>query len=378
MKYIKRILCLLVVFVLFIPLVYADTYKEKNLVNIYLFYSDSCIHCASEKELLNEIVLEYDNVRIYKYEVSNNSENKDLMLGVADLMDVSVTGVPFTIIADKPYKGFDRTSSKRIFLGTIDYYSEHGYVDKVGEAFGDIELPSYEVTNNSDFYDYLDNYGNYELSILGFKINTNDLSLSLISLIMGFLDGFNISTLLVLLFFGNVLVLMKDKKKFLPLCLIYLGISALLYLICMLCGISLNFNIVRIILGVIVIFMSLCFFNKRRDNDSKIFESIVSVLILGLLLNMIKISCSMSLSSIFMDILSINNVHIIELITYLFIYLLFFLLDDFLVMFILLMVIQTNKKYSKNNNIFNNGLIILLLIIGVFLIIKPLVLTFGF
>ena len=49
--------------------------KEKNLVNIYLFYSDSCPHCKEEKKLLAEIQEDYDNVRIYQYEV--NSDNND-------------------------------------------------------------------------------------------------------------------------------------------------------------------------------------------------------------------------------------------------------------------------------------------------------------
>jgi len=98
MKYIKKILFLLIICLLFIPSVYADT--EKNLVNIYLFYSDSCPHCASEKKLLNEILDDYDNVRVYKYEVSKNEDNLNLMLEVADLFDTEVSGVPFTVIAD--------------------------------------------------------------------------------------------------------------------------------------------------------------------------------------------------------------------------------------------------------------------------------------
>ena len=39
-------------FIMNISLVYADT--DKNLVNIYFFYSDTCRHCASEEKLLDE------------------------------------------------------------------------------------------------------------------------------------------------------------------------------------------------------------------------------------------------------------------------------------------------------------------------------------
>ena len=42
--------------------------KEKNLVNIYLFHSNTCPHCAEEKKLLKEfednmIILEFISMR---------------------------------------------------------------------------------------------------------------------------------------------------------------------------------------------------------------------------------------------------------------------------------------------------------------------------
>ena len=164
MKYIRKILFLFVICILFIPLVYAD--NDKNLVNIYLFYSDSCPHCASEKELLNEIEQDYSNVRIYKYEV-NTGENTELFKDVAELLDTQITGVPFTVIADRVYKGFNYDNYKSKFLGTIEYYSNHGYKDLVGEYIGGIELPSYEIEDNEDFYEYINNYGNHTISFLG-------------------------------------------------------------------------------------------------------------------------------------------------------------------------------------------------------------------
>ena len=65
MKYIKKILLLFVLCILFIPSVYAES--SDNLVNIYLFYSDTCPHCSAEKKLLDELKEDYDNIRIYKY-----------------------------------------------------------------------------------------------------------------------------------------------------------------------------------------------------------------------------------------------------------------------------------------------------------------------
>ena len=84
MKYLKKILNLLVICILFIPSVYADS--DKNLVNIYLFYSDSCPHCAKEKVLLKELEDKYDNIKVHKYEV-NTDNNMDILFGIADIFD---------------------------------------------------------------------------------------------------------------------------------------------------------------------------------------------------------------------------------------------------------------------------------------------------
>ena len=135
MEYIKKILLLLVLCILFVPSVHADT--EDNLVNVYLFYSDTCPHCASEKKMLDELKEDYDNIRIYKYEV-NTGDNADLLFDVAEMFDTEVTGVPFTVIADKIYKGFNYDNYKSNFLATIEYSSKNGYKDVVGGYMGNL------------------------------------------------------------------------------------------------------------------------------------------------------------------------------------------------------------------------------------------------
>ena len=207
MKFIRKLCLLLILCCLFIPSVKATS--EKNLVNIYLFYSNSCPHCSMEKKLLSEIELKYDNVRIYKYEIGDDA-NLQLLKDIANMYDTEVTGVPFTVIADKVYKGFSYDESKGKFLGTIEYYSDHGYKDLVGEYIGNTELPSYEIGDTSDFKEFINNYGSHTISFLGFKINTKNLTLPLISVLIGLVDGFNPCAMWVLLFLISMLIGMKN------------------------------------------------------------------------------------------------------------------------------------------------------------------------
>ena len=408
MKYIKKILCLLILCMLFIPSVYADENKDKNLVNIYLFYSDTCPHCASEKELLKEIEKEYDNVRIYKYEV-NTGNNMEILLDVAELFDTQVTGVPFTVIADKVYKGFNYDTYKSKFLGTIEYYSERGYKDVVGEYLGDMELPSYEVTDNSDFDEYIENYGNRTISFLGFKINTKNLTLPIISVLIGLVDGFNPCAMWVLLFLISMLIGMKDKRRMWSLGITFLVTSALIYLLFMISWLNVasfltSINWVRLLIGLVAItgaIVNLYGYVKNRKtsgctvvNDKKrnkifdrikrftseknFFLALVGVIVLAASVNIVELACSAGLPVMFIEILSLNSLSLLEECVYIGLYMLFFLLDDLIIFFIAMTTMQVtgfSTKYGKISKLVGG---ILLLLIGLLLIFKPEWLMFNF
>ena len=183
MKIINRILFILIIGLLFVPRVFAS--NNKNLVNIHLFYSESCYYCSLEKELLNKLEKKYDNIRVYKYEIDTDN-NKELLMNVANLYEIDVSGVPCTFIGEKVYKGFDKNESRKYIEALIEHYSRYGYRDTVGEYVGVIELPSYEISDNGEDIDkFLDNYGNYELSFLGIKFETKNLSIPIVSIMMG-------------------------------------------------------------------------------------------------------------------------------------------------------------------------------------------------
>lgn len=406
MRYIKRILFLFMLSILFIPSVFANS--EKNLVNIYLFYSDTCPHCSSEKELLAELKEEYDNIRIYKYEVSD-SNNSKLLFEIADMFDTKVTGVPFTVIADKVYKGFSYENSKSKFVGTIEYYSNHGYKDVVGEYLGGIELPDYEIENNEDAEMFIDAYGNKKIPFLWFTIETKNLALPVVSILIGLVDGFNPCAMWVLLFLISMLIGMKDKKRMWSLGITFLVTSALIYLLFMLTWLNVaslitSINWVRTIIGLVAIagaVVNLYGYFKNRKTEgctvvddkkrNKIFDrikkftqeknfilAIIGVIILAVSVNVVELACSAGLPVMFIEILSINNLTIIEEIVYIGLYMLFFLLDDLIIFFIAMTTMNItgfSTKYGKLSKLVGG---ILLLLIGILLIFKPEWLMFNF
>lgn len=406
MKLIKRILFLFIVGILFIPSVFAD--NDKNLVNIYLFYSDDCPHCASEKKLLSELEGIYDNIRIYKYEIDTDN-NMELLLNVAELFDTKVTGVPFTVIADKVYKGFSYENSKSRFLGTIEYYSNHGYKDLVGEYIGGIELPTYEISSLDDSSIFIENYGNHTISIFGKNIETKDLTLPVVSVLIGLVDGFNPCAMWVLLFLISMLIGMKNKKRMWSLGIAFLLTSAFIYLLFMVAWLNVasiitSISFVRLLIGLVAISGAAIniygylknrktegctvvddkkrnkIFNriKKFTSEKNFFLAIVGVMLLAISVNIVELACSAGLPVMFIEILSINNLTIFEEVIYIGLYMLFFLMDDLIIFFIAMRTMQLtgfSTKYGKISKLVGG---ILLLLIGLLLIFKPEWLMFNF
>lgn len=406
MKKFVKIILLLILIILSTNIVKAE---EKNLVNIYFFHSNTCPHCKAERKLLDELKNKYNNIKIYSYEISEE-KNLKLLEEVCNLHETKVSGTPFTVIGDKYYKGFSDEYTKEKFIATVEYYSENGYTDRTGSYIGNITLPTYEIKEDViDIDDYINEYTSHKISIFGKTIELKSLTLPVISILIGLVDGFNPCAMWVLLFLISILIGMKDRKKMWILGLTFLGTSALIYLLFMLAWLNaatllLTINWVRLIIGLIAIIGSIInltsYIRHRKDNGcdvidenkrNKIFDkikkftheknfflAILGCMTLAISVNIIELACSAGLPVMFTQILSMNNLSVLEHIAYIALYMFFFLIDDLIVFFIAMRTMELtgfSTKYGKLAKLIGG---ILLLVIGILMIFKPEWLMFNF
>ena len=408
MKKISKIIFIFILFIIGINYTYAE---EKNLVNIYLFYSDTCPHCHEELTYLNKFEEKYDNVRIYKYEIGN-SRNAILLDEVASLFDTQVSGVPFTIIGDKYFKGFSYESYYDRFVASIEYYSTYQYKDRTGEYIGGIELPKYDETkedNKQDINEYIDEKTNHKIKIFGKTISLKNMALPLISVLIGLVDGFNPCAMWVLLFLISMLIGINDKKRMWIIGMTFLLTSGFVYLLFMLAWLNaatllLAIKLVRVIIGLIALTGAVInihsYIRHLRDSGcdviddkkrSKIFDKIkkftseknlflavVGAMALAISVNIVELACSAGLPVMFIEILSMNDLNVLEKGIYIGLYMLFFLIDDFIVFFIAVRTMELtgfSTKYGKISKLVGG---ILLFLIGILLIFKPEWLMFNF
>lgn len=371
-------------------------------VNIYLFHNYNCPHCEKAIEYLDEIAKKDSSLSIYQYELlkDEHAYNRNLYNKACELLDIKVSSVPLIIIGNDYIIGFSE-NKKDVINKTIEFYKNNDYKDIVGEEIG--------ISKNTDnpviHYDDKD----YEVDTIFGRINLKNLSLPIVTIIMGLTDGFNPCAMWILLFLISMLFNIKDKKKMWILGGTFIFTSAFIYFLFMMAWLNINnylnsINYFRLIIGIFAIgfaIVNLYNYYKSRKEDgcvvikkekrklvfsnikkivySKSFVlSIIGIMILAAVVNLIELLCSIGLPMMYTEILSVNNISGNSYYRYILLYIFFFIIDDLIVFVISMITLKStaiSTKYNKYSHLIGG---IIMLIIGLLLIFKPGWLSFNF
>ena len=423
----KKILKFLIVFAVFLLLPVSAKADEK-VINIHLFYGNGCPHCAAEEEFLSDYLKDRTDVKLYKYEIWYDSHNQELLSKVQKEMGTTnKSGVPFTVIGKKTIVGYADGVTDEQIKDAINYYLNNDYRDYAGEITGKVKktevkedttkdesktedkkenkIEKADDTKDSDQTDE-----NVTVPVLG-KINAKKVSLPILAVVLGFVDGFNPCAMWILIFLITMLFNMKDRKKMWILGLTFILTSGIVYLMFMLAWLNLatfisKIAFIRLLIAVIALVVGLINVYKYIDSlkkkdegcdvvdkkdRKKIMEKIISIthekkfiiallgiMVLAASVNIIELMCSIGIPLLFTQILAMNNLSTFSYMIYMFIYIFFFLIDDiviFVISMVTLKVTGLSTKYTKYSHLVGG---IIMLIIGLLLIIKPELLMFNF
>jgi len=412
MKYLNKIIFLTLALFFLFPLV-GKTIENK--VNIYVFYGRDCPHCKVLLADLETIKQEKPYVQIYKYEVTYNYNNANLFDKVASQLGASSGGVPFTVIGTKYFVGYSTAQTKPLIEYAIKIYSlADSYSDPVGKLVGkDLTggTATYEELRGEFFPEDVEKEEKeevkIELPVFG-SISTKDVSLPVISILIGFIDGFNPCAMWVLLFLISVLIGIKDRKKMWILGTVFLGTSALIYLLFMIAWLNVIVFLgalfwIKLLIASIALIGGVwnlkSFFINKEDGCEVVSEkkrskvlnkikyitssqkyslAIIGIIGLAVSVNFIELTCSAGLPVVFTNLLALNNLSVLEYGFYLFLYILFFLIDDLLIFFIAMKTLKItglSNKYAKYSHLIGG---ILMVLVGILMIFKPEWLMFNF
>lgn len=400
MKLLKKLIFILIIYLGLITNVNA---KEK--VKLYLFHNYDCPHCAEEKLYLKQLETEYDNLEIITYEVKKDAQNRQLYKDFLEHNNWKVSGVqvPVTIIGGTHFVGYNSDIGTKIRCA-INYYSVNEHRDLVDEFLGNTEV-------RDDLIDNFDpNSCTFKIPIIG-EINPKNISLPLVSIVIGLVDGFNPCAMWVLIFLISLMIGMKNRKRMWCLGIAFLLSSAIVYFAFMyawinVAGMFTSTKIIEILVAIVALLgggINLYHFIKEvrtkdvgcsvtnSDKKKKIMlraKEIVTensfllalcgVIVLAISVNIIELACSAGLPILFAQILAMNDLSNTQTLFYNILYIIFFLLDDLIVFIIAMTTMKLtgiSNKYNKYAHLIGG---IIMIVIGILMIFFPNLLKFNF
>ncbi len=366
--------------------------EAKNKVDIYLFYSKTCPHCEKERLFLNTLKTKYSELAINEYEITTNKQNMDLFVKVGKTLSSNTAYVPFLIIGNKVITGYlnDETTGAQIEQQVINA------IDTTQEDIIKKLVVAPEQNKGSS--------NNIVLPVFG-TINTKEISLPLLTAIIGLLDGFNPCAMWALLFLISLLLGIKDRKRMWILGVAFIVTSGFVYFLFMAAWLNMflfvgYLPIIRIIIGFTAAGFGIYYLNKYFRNPSgcstsedekrqeifnklkditqrkSFFWSLFGIMLLAVAVNLVEMMCSVGLPAIYTNVLSSNKLMPIQYYLYLAGYILFFMLDDIIVFVIAMTTLQAvgiDSKYAKYSSLLGG---IIIFIIGILMLFKPELLTF--
>jgi len=374
----KKILLISLLFLCFI--IKADFVSAQNNPVITIFYSYTCTHCADERDFLKELKTKYPEIEIKEYEVMKSPENQELLKKF--YQDYSVLKgeqgyVPATFTESKYFVGFNDQVAQEI-------------ESCLRECLGQGTVVSQKV----------------KFPFLG-EIDIQKLSLPVLTVVLGTLDGFNPCAMWVLVILVSLLVSLKSRKKILLVGGTFIFAEGLLYFIIMAAWLNVFLVLtyiqsIRILIGLFGIAFGIwrikdfinwkpgvCKVVKSTGAQERTIDKIKNVLkpsavpatILGVIglafgVNLVEFFCSAGFPTMYTRILSLQDLSTLKYYLYLIFYNIFYMLDDFIVFGVAFFTLDRfgfSEKYNRWSTLVAG---ILILVLGALLIFKPELLMF--
>jgi len=356
--------------------------SEKVSEEINFFYSAICPHCKRENKFLDDLEKKYLNIKINRYEVIYDKNNRELLEDFYKQYNVPENEqgyVPITFTSKRYFVGFDNNIAKEIEAC-------------IGEC----------INNNKKQHGQI-----ISLLFLG-EIDLTQLSLPALTLVLGILDGFNPCAMWVLVVLISLLLSLKSRKKIALVGGIFIFAEGLLYFLFttvwlnaflwmryvyitqLLIGIfGIGFGIFRI-KEFIEWKPGICQVAAKSGSQTKIVNKmkrvleleklpaiIAGVFLLAFGVNIIEFFCSAGFPVIYTRILALQNIGAFKYYLYLILYNILYMLDDIIVFGVALITLSHfgfSDKYNRYTNLIAG---ILILILGILLIFKPEFLMFS-
>jgi len=380
----------------------AQAEDEATPVSVYLFWVSGCPHCDREIKFLQRLQQELPATDLQLFEITAAGEGRSLFLDVVRVLGISEPSVPLTIIGNHVWMGYaaDRSTGQQM-RERIETCLKTACPDAVAGLLAPVEPDSRTLTEavRAPVPEKM------QVPLLG-EINPRDLSLPVLTIILGALDGFNPCAMWTLVFLIGLLLGMKDKMRMWMLGSAFIIGSAAVYFVFMAAWLNLllflgSLLIIRVVIGLVALaggfyYLKEYFQNKdavcpvtASEKRQRVFHrlkalaqernfllALTGILALAFIVNLVELVCSAGIPAVYTQILVMHDLPGWQYYGYLLLYILVFMADDMLVFASAMLTLQftgLTSNYSRYSHLIGG---VLLLIIGALMLLRPDLLTF--
>jgi len=355
--------------------------RAADKVVVEFFHSSTCPYCIKENKFLKKLGREHKEIKVKSYEVSQPYSQR-LWEEAGERLGVAVGSVPFTVIGDKHWTGFDEE--------TIGKEIEAAVLKELGEL---------EEESASEA-------GKLKLPFVG-KVDPKTLSLPILTFLVALLDGFNPCAMWTLLFLISLLLGMKDRKRMWLLGLTFIVTSGVVYFLVLAAWLNVFLLVglvkwVRLAIGIFALGSGSWFLRdwwRNRDGGCEVMDegkrdkvfgrlrkivkkqellwAMLGIVVLAIVVNMVEFICSAGLPAIYTQVLAMNNLPAVKYYLYLAFYILIFMLDDMVVFGIAMVTLKAvgiESKYASWSRLIGG---IVMFLIGLAMLFNPGLLSFS-
>ncbi|MGI9511332.1 MAG: hypothetical protein ACR2OL_00395 [Anderseniella sp.] len=386
----------------------ADTPSDKgSSVTAYVFWQEGCPYCAAAKVELGRLGTIETSLVVEAIELNTSPTNEAIYEKVLDHFGFAQAAVPLVVIGDQPFLGFaSHGRSASAYKQAIKKCLETPCPDVVsqlsdpGSAGADRGSPS----SSSDQPNLIPN--TISIPILG-SVQTRDLSLPMLTVVLAAVDGFNPCAMWVLVFLVGLLLGLEDQRRMWLLGGAFLFATAVMYFLVMAAWLNLVLVLgavfwLRLAIGVLAVGVGFYFLREfwtkpeaacrvvnpeRRRKTMDAFRSIVhhdhlvwavlGMMALAIGVNLVELLCSAGVPAIYTQILTLNDLPASAYYSYIALYIAVFMLDDiaiFATAMFALRVSGLTGSYARYSHLIGG---VVLTAIGAVMLLRPDLLTFG-
>jgi glutaredoxin len=370
---------------------------------LYFFWQTGCPHCAREKDFLQRLKAEQPALQVHELEISEVPRHYEVFRAVIERANIEKPGVPLTVIGENVIEGYndDNTTGADIRMRLAECIGDpcRDWIAPIlsGHSPSAVDPAIKTVTQPLKVL---------KLPVFG-EIDVGQVSLPLLTLMLGAVDGFNPCAMWTLVFLISLLVGLRDRFRMWLLGGAFIVASATVYYLFMAAWLNLLLFLgmvfwIRIGIGVLALvgggyYLHEYFVNPEGickitapDSRHRVLDrlrglaaernflvALTGIVLLAFVVNAVELVCSAGLPAIYTQVLALSHLPTWQYHAYLALYILVFMLDDLLVFFVAMKTLKVTGltgAYVRQAHFIGGAVMVL---IGLMLLFRPEWLSFG-